>query len=282
MRPPVAVRPFLLAAVLLSLAASTVGAADAQEEPIAPRDGVIRLFNGKDLSGLYTFLKDAKYEDPRHVFTVEDGVLHISGDGFGGVNTRREYRNYHMICEFKWGQRTWADRAKFARDSGVLFHCTGPDGDCVGIWPESIEAQIIEGGVGDFYIVRGSSDQAKVSLTCEVVKSADGKASFWKKGAPRETFTELCAQIQWRDHDPNWQNVTGFRGVQDVESPWGQWTRMDVVCDGDQVTVLVNGQVVNQGFAAHPSAGRLLFQTEGAEIYLRRWELWPLGKAPRL
>ena len=38
-------------------------------EPVAPKE-VIPLFNGKDLSGLTTWLKDTKREDPRKVFRI--------------------------------------------------------------------------------------------------------------------------------------------------------------------------------------------------------------------
>ncbi|MDC0935078.1 hypothetical protein OAS39_02245 [Pirellulales bacterium] len=58
---------------------------EAHETPaVAPKDGVIQLFNGKDLTGLYTWLADTKYEDPRGVFSVKDGKLHITGNGWGG------------------------------------------------------------------------------------------------------------------------------------------------------------------------------------------------------
>ena len=38
--------------------------------------------------------------------------------------------------------------------------------------------------------------------------------------------------------------------------------------------------VINSGYNAVPQAGKLTVQTELAEIFVRRWELWPLGKAP--
>ena len=57
-------------------------------EAISPKDDVIRLFDGKTLGDCYTWLKDTKREDPRKVFRVDDGMLHISGDGLGG--TRHE------------------------------------------------------------------------------------------------------------------------------------------------------------------------------------------------
>ncbi len=268
----------LVSAMFLSLCFSARGAdSSAANKPISPTDGVIKLFNGKDLSGLYTFLRDTKYEDPRKVFTVHDGLLHISGDGWGGVITKKEYRDYHMVCEFKWGERTWEKRVDRARDSGVLVHCTGPDGGYSGIWMESMEAQIIEGGVGDILVVRGSGD-VPLALTCEVTKDRDGE-TVWKEGGERKTFDR--GRINWYGRDPDWKDVLGFRGPQDVDSPHGQWTRMDVICDGGRITILVNGVKVNEGFDSHPSYGKLTIQSEAAEIFIRRWELWPLGKAPK-
>jgi len=268
-----------LSAVLLLPAAGT-SADDDASEPIAPRDGVIALFNGKDLDGLYTYLKDTRYEDPRRVFTVEDGMLHISGDGLGAVITRKAYKNYHLVVEFKWGERTWANRKNATRDSGCLIHCVGPDGAYGGIWPHSIEAQIIEGGTGDIILVRGTDPQGQpmpMSLSAEVAKDRDGE-TIWKKGNPRETFHS--GRINWYGRDPDWKDVLGFRGAIDVESPVGEWTRMDVICDGGHIQIQVNGVLVNEGFDAEPSAGKILIQTELAEIWVRRWELYPLGKAP--
>ena len=56
---------------------------------------------------------------------------------------------------------------------------------------------------------------------------------------------------------------------------------MDVICDGGTITNIVNGVVVNQAFDVQPSAGKIQFQTELAEIYFRKIELWPVGKVPK-
>ena len=56
--------------------------------PAQADDRAISLFNGKDLSGWYTFIphKDDPNADPRTdpkgVFKVEDGVIHVSGQEF--------------------------------------------------------------------------------------------------------------------------------------------------------------------------------------------------------
>src|SRR5262245_56728342 len=90
---------------------------------------IVRLFNGRDLTGFYTFLKGLGVNnDPQNVFTVKDGVLRISGETWGGIVSEKEYANYHLTVEFKWGEKTFGTRADKARDSGILLHCVGEDG----------------------------------------------------------------------------------------------------------------------------------------------------------
>jgi hypothetical protein len=238
---------------------------------------VIPLFNGKNLDGFYSWLTDTGYEDPRKVFTVRDRVLHISGDGYGYLATNDAYQNYKLVAEFKWGQRTWAARKDKTKDSGILVHASGKDG-ANGNWLPSLECQIIEGGVGDFIVIGGKDSDGKplpVSLTCEVRPDRDGE-SVWHRGGQRKTFTG--GRINWFGRDPDWVDKLGFRGRQDVERPDGQWNRMEVFCRGDRIRVFVNGVLVNEGFDAEPQSGRILVQTELAELMFRKLELHPLPK----
>src|SRR5262249_54251034 len=109
-------------------------------------DKVVHLFNGKDLTNFYTYLgapakgqkRYGKNNDPEKVFTVQDGVIHVSGKVFGCFVTEKEYENYHLKVEFKWGENTWPPRQGKARDSGILLHCVGEDGAAGGVWMESI------------------------------------------------------------------------------------------------------------------------------------------------
>jgi len=70
--------------------------------------------------------------------------------------------------------------------------------------------------------------------------------------------------------------VLGFRGKQDVETPGTGWTRVEVICDGDKITNIVNGHVVNHGTNSSLRRGKIIFQSEGAELYFRKIELTPL------
>ena len=277
------------AAVMASLAvcAAAVSAQDAPRDAgtaITPHAGVIKIFDGRSLDGLYTWLEDSKYEDKRGVFQVVDGVLRVSGDGLGAVVTRDRYRDYHLVLEYKWGGATWREREQCARDSGLLIHSNGAEGGYHGTWMPSLEVQIIEGGVGDFIMVSGPDDQgrlAPMSITCEAV-SVNKDEVKWKKGAPQATYeAPHCPRINWYGRDPDWKDVLGFRGADDPDSPGDKWTRLDVVCDGGHVQTFVNGVLVNEAFGVTPHAGKLQLQSELAEILVRRWELWPLAQAPR-
>ncbi len=246
---------------------------------ISPRSDVIRLFNGKDLEGLYTFLEDTKYEDPRQVFSVRDGMLVISGDGFGGVITKETYRDYHLICEFKWGLKTWRTRKISARDSGILVHGNGPDDSYLGRWITSHESQIIEGGMGDLIVVNGTDEAGQpmpISLTAEVTKDRDGE-TVWKKGGARQVFHTGC--INWFGRDPDWNDALGFSGANDIPGSPDGWIRMEVICNGSNIQILVDGVMVNEGFDANPSSGKITIQAEAAEMFVRRWELWPINNS---
>ena len=145
----------------------------------------------------------------------------------------------------------------------------------------AVEAQIIEGGVGDILVLTGEHPQTgeplPVSLTAEITTDRDGER-VWKKGGERVTLSR--GRINWWGRDEDWSDTLGFRGKQDVESEFGQWTRMDVICEGDHLLIKVNGVPVNEAFDIQPSEGKVLLQTELAEMFVRRYELWPLGNAP--
>ena len=231
----------------------------------------IVLFNGKNLDGWYTWLRESKYKDPNKVFTVENGMIRVSGEEWGGIATRETYRGYHLIVEWKWGQKTWPPRVDRARDSGILVHAVGEDGAYNNTWLESVESQIIEGGTGDFILVGG---RYKPRMTADV--RMDGKEAYWDKdGKP---LTKDGGRFDWWGRDPQWQDKLGYRGPKDLEKPTGEWNRQEVICDGDTITNIINGVVVNRGYNSDHTQGKIQLQSEGAEIFFRTVELHPIKK----
>ena len=271
----------LSAGVVFSLAIGQAGSQDlkraaapafAKKLPQVRSGDPVLEFNGKDLTGFYTYTHNNKYEDPQKVFTVKDGLLVISGEDFGAVTTKGKYKNYHLVTEWRWGPRTFAPREKASRDSGILLHCTGEEGAVGGHWMESQECQIIEGGCGDLLMVGG---KGKPSLTCKI--RTEGRAMIFDPENGKEE-THDSGRYDWWGRDPKWKDVLGFRGERDVEAPTGEWNRMEVVCDGDTITNIVNGYVVNYGTKSSHTEGKLQFQSEGAEIHFRKIEIRPLIK----
>lgn len=229
-------------------------------------------FNGKDLDGFYTYLKNSKYDDPMGVFSVRDGMIVVSGRDWGGFATRDDFADYHLIVEWRWGEKTWPPRQHAARDSGILLHGVGADGAAAGQWLESIECQIIEGGSGDIILVGGAG---KPRLTVPSRLNADGQPYYDPAAEPR---TLDSGRFNWWGRDPDWNDELGFRGARDIEKPAGEWNRMEVICDQDRITNILNGVVVCAGTAARPARGRILFQSEGAEIHFRTIEVRPIRR----
>ncbi len=245
----------------------------ARDVPAVRSGSPVLSFNGRDLSGFYTFTRYHHYQDPLRVFTVRDGIIRVSGQETGGFTTRESFSDYHLIVEWRWGNETWPPRRFRARNSGVLVHCVGPDGGGLASWMESIECQIIEGGTGDLIVVPGKG--APPSLSSEVRTGPDGQPYF-QKGGELKTLRKFG--FHWWGRDPGWKDVQWFRGPEDVERPVGEWNRMEVVCDGGTITYILNGVLVNAARDSSLTSGKILFQSEGAEIFFRKIEVRPLQK----
>ncbi len=233
---------------MIRLATALLLATIAWAAEIPPAGEPIQLFNGKNLDGFYTFLRTkGANNDPDHVFQVHDGMIHISGAEFGYIITEKEYENYYLTAEFKWGGATHPPREGKARDSGILYHVVGEDK----VWPRSIEFQMIEGGTGDIILVDGAE------ITVKGERKIKGRFDRFGKGP--------------------WQDVAGFRDpVGEVEKPHGQWNKLELIANGDTVKYYVNGNLVNEGAGSNPTRGKILFQSEGAEVFFRNLELRPL------
>lgn len=195
------------------------------------------LFNGKNLQGWYSFLATkGKNNDPEKVFVVENGLLHISGKEFGYLCTEKTFKNFHLVFEFKWGEKKYpprdADTTK--RDNGILFYVPVNTKDKV--WPKSIECQVQEGDVGDFWLI----DSATIVV--------DGKRT-----TPMNFFRSIKKK--------------------DGEKPHGEWNHVEVISNNGNIMYIVNGVEVNDGKDASLAEGKIIIQSEGAEIYYRKIEI---------
>jgi hypothetical protein len=131
---------------------------------------VVTLFNGKDLGNWVFTLKD-KTVDPASVFTVKDGVIHISGNPFGYMRTTGTYSDYRLHVEWHWPSE--------ATNSGVFVHGQAPDT----IWLRCVECQLMAGNAGDFVCMNGADMTERADKSTPVVRkmaaSSEKPAGEW-------------------------------------------------------------------------------------------------------
>jgi hypothetical protein len=261
--------PFVILLILVALFHSEKGfAATAKLSGPERNKGskTVKIFNGKNLDGWYTFIKGrGKNIDPNQVFTTGNGMIRISGEEFGCITTNEEFENYKITVEFKWGEKTFEPRTDKARDSGLLLHSVGEDGGSDSTWMHSIECQIIEGGTGDFIVI---GDGSHFSITCPVAPDKQGNSFIYQPLGKMATVNS--GRINWFARDPGWEDVKGFRGENDVEKPVGKWNRIECLVRGTEILIYLNGTLVNHAFDVKPQKGRIQVQSEGAEIFIRR------------
>ena len=265
--------PVLLIAFIVCMA----NVPDSVAQSTLQKQRSIHLFNGKNLDGWYTFIKDrGRNADPLKVFSVKDGVLHISGKEWGCITTTKEYKNYVLVLEYKWGDKTYDSRLNNARDNGVLFHSKGADGGYSGTWMHSLECNIIEGGTGDFIVVgNGTND---FLITSPVASEKQNGSYIYQPGGVPVTIN--AGRINWYNRDPEWKDEKGFRGKNDLENNIGEWNKLECVVKEKEIYIYLNGTLVNYAVYTKPDKGRIQIQAEGAEIFYRRIDLTALPSLP--
>ncbi|MCK5344974.1 MAG: DUF1080 domain-containing protein, partial [Candidatus Heimdallarchaeota archaeon] len=80
----------------------------------------------------------------------------------------------------------------------------------------------------------------------------------------------------WLNRDPEWEDILGFRGKNDFEKPAGEWNILVCEAIDGNLTIYLNGMLVNKATNVKPAKGRIQIQSEAAEIFFRRVDLTPL------
>jgi hypothetical protein len=122
-------------------------------------------------------------------------------------------------------------------NNGVLVHVTTPHE--LGVWPKSLEVQLQSGEAGDFWVI---------GTTIEI-ENPEGR-------------------IEGRRH----KNLTDGS-----EKPLGEWNDLEVTCRGDEITVKVNGELVNHATKLSQHRGAIALQSEGTPCEFREIKLRELG-----
>ncbi len=105
------------------------------------------------------------------------------------------------------------------------------------VWPKSVEAQLQSGSAGD----------------------------FWNIG-------DYAMQT-----DPKRLQGRNTKKTHNNENAVGQWNEYEIIVNKGKITVIVNGEVLNQAWDVAENAGPICLQSEGAEIHFREIYLIPLA-----
>jgi hypothetical protein len=92
-------------------------------------------------------------------------------------------------------------------------HGVGEDGVHAGIWLQSIESQVIEGGTGDFIMVEGKE---RPTMTANV-RDLDGQFYWDDTGAPK---TLERGRFNWYGRDPFGKISSAIGVPKTSRSPW--------------------------------------------------------------
>ncbi|HEY1174493.1 MAG TPA: DUF1080 domain-containing protein [Verrucomicrobiae bacterium] len=218
----------------------TAEAADEVKEKAEDDDKVVKLLGKEGLDTFYTWIAGAGvFVDPKGVFSIEEGVLRVSGERLGYLATRKEYSDFRLVAEYKWGELKSGNRTEKPRSSGLFVHGVGEDKE----WMRGFECQIAEGRTGNVVIHSGAK------------------------------FT-----IGTNTHTRAWTEIG--KPVQELEAKHGEWNKIEILSAGDKLRVLINGQQSVEATQLLPNRGKILLQSNGAEIFFRKLELHPLAKMP--
>ena len=227
--------------IALMIAFSSFALALSQEpETLLPLAKEVPLFNGTDLTGwnFYTQNDETKTED---VWSVSNGILKSTGYPAGYLQTKRWYRDYQLDLQWRWPGETGGN-------SGVLVHTTTPL--IFYGWPKSMEVQLQSGSAGDFWVI---CDGVDVRVENEAERRPKPKAG------------------DQHSH----RRIKRLPGM--FENPVGQWNAMRIVCQGDEIQVFVNDNLVNHGTQMTITEGAIALQSEGTPIEFKDVRISPLA-----
>jgi hypothetical protein len=215
-------------------------------------------------------------KDETQVFSVieEKGepVLRVSGEIYGCIFTKKEYENYHLKLQVKWGEKKFDPRKDKLKDSGILYHSNGEAGvEYWRTWMLSQEFQIMEGHMGDFWPQANSaidirSYQSEGTMNC----AADEKQPFRAFGA--DSNEKFCMRKE------------------NAETPNNGWTTLELICFNGQSLHIVNGKVVmvlknsryiRDGASFPMTKGKIQLQSESAEVFFKDIKIRELKAMPR-
>ncbi|TXG37316.1 3-keto-disaccharide hydrolase [Seonamhaeicola maritimus] len=197
--------------------------------------------------------------------TIQEGdntIIKNTGEYYGCLITKGEFKNYHFQLKYKWGNKTWAYRKNLLKDSGILYHSTGPmAAEYWRSWMLSQEFQIMEGHTGDFW------SQANSAIDIRAYKPESNLDPLAHESQDYLSITR---------HGP-YGNYCMRSG--NYEKAHGEWNTLDLYCfegkslhvvNGEVVMILKNSRYIDENGNSIPLIkGKIQLQSEAAELFFK-------------
>jgi chitin disaccharide deacetylase len=193
-----------------------------------------QLFNGIDHSGWY-YDVPAMDKDPNvpNPFIIRNGYMVSLAHTGGHIITHDSFENYRLNIDYRFAGKPG--------NCGVLVHASTPR-RLYSMFPQSIEVQMMHENAGDFWCIGEN-------IEVDNMETRRGPKEKWGV-----------------DGDKNRRVINLTDGS---EKPVGEWNHMQIDCIGKEIKVWVNGVLVNHGYNATATKGKIALQAEGSEVEFR-------------
>ncbi len=239
-------------------------------------------FNWKDKT-LVRHDPSKEFENFRHI--ANPPAIAVSGAGLAGLVTKKEYDNYELRVDFRWGEKTWPPRKDKIRLASILLHAAAPDHSQKETWPQSVAVLLNEGNTGG---IRLHGPPGKVEGMARVKEwnngqqrnfvTGDGLKQMVKSGPGA---TGLIHRLGFPENASPRQEEAGWRPPGDPTRPTpgpDDWNEVLIISDEGKITVSVNGKLVNEIQNLNLRKGHIIFTTDFADYLLGKIELTTLRK----
>jgi len=171
------------------------------------------LFNGENLRGWVLVTDLASDVKPEEVFTVQDGVINVSGQPFGYMRTRNMYRNYKLHVEWRWVGNP--------SNSGIFGRVQEGDG----VWPVGMECNLMAGGLGlvvglNGYQVEGAQVRGEFAIKQAIGDAQEKPLGEWNEADIEYVGKHMTARINGvLQNEANGQFDKGYVALQSEGGP---------------------------------------------------------------
>jgi hypothetical protein len=197
----------------------------------------IDLLAGEGLDGWVSHLIEDDVKK-EDVWSLEDGILKCTGTPLGYLYTNQKFQDFKLSLQWRWAPGTEPG------NNGVLLRIAG---EPISFLPKCVEAQLMHGSAGDIWGFYG-----------------------FKLSGDKQRLREIKGHKALGD-------FLGVGKIKDAEKEPGQWNTYEITLKGGDLTLVINGEKVNEATDCDVLAGPIGLQSEGGEIHFRNVHLTPLG-----